>query len=261
MTDHRQEGFKTNPIVLNLLKQPTHEQRSTEWYEQRNKRLTASDAAAALKMNKYSSREELLFKKCGMSKPFIGNEATRWGQKYEDEAIEIYEKFMGKKVHQFGLLNHHTLDCIAGSPDGITDDGIVIEVKCPHKRQIIPGDIPVYYMPQVQVVMECTNLDVCHFIQYKPAVYGNAPIFDIKCIPRDKAWFEKYYPKMREFWDEVLKYREIGIDKHPNYEKWKKRIEPKPPKQKALVSGPIDQFVVKNKVVLGYSDSWDDSYS
>ena len=109
-------SIQTHPIVRELLKQPTHEQRSDEWYKQRNMRLTASDAAAALKMNKYNSREELLFKKCGMSKPFVGNVATRWGQKYEDEAIEIYEKFMGKKVHQFGLLNHPTLDCIAGSP-------------------------------------------------------------------------------------------------------------------------------------------------
>lgn len=272
-----------HPQVVELQKLPTHDQRSQEWYDNRNKRLTASDAASALEINKYSSREELLFKKCGVFIPFEGNVATKHGQKYEDEAIEEYEKLTGEKVNQFGLINHPTIDCIGGSPDGITDTGIVIEVKCPFRRKIIPGVIPEYYMPQVQLVMECTNLDVCHFIQYTPPRYENDPhrTLDVKSIPRDKGWFAKYFPVMRNFWDEVLNYRKIGIDKHPNYDKWVKKVEkhkqkteealknkkadvkgaPPPP----IISGPLDKFVVNKKITISVNKvkpkyDFDDNY-
>lgn len=261
--------------VEDLLKLPTHEQRSAEWYENRNKRLTASDVASALGQNKYSPREELLFKKCGISKPFEGNIATRHGQKYEDEAISEYEKLTGEKVHQFGLINHPNIDCLAGSPDGITSSGIVIEVKCPLNRKIIPGEIPSYYIPQVQVVMECTNLEMCHFIQYKPPRFEGDPnrVLDIKSIPRDKSWFSKYFPVMREFWDEVLHYREVGIDTHKNHEKWVKRVQKCIDKQNekksktkptsVKIDGPLDKFVVSNKITIekkGDEYTFDDDY-
>lgn len=253
--------------VSKLLELPTHEQRSVEWYENRNKRLTASDAASALGINKYSSAEELLFKKCGVCIPFEGNIATLHGQKYEDEAIEQYEKLTGEKVNLFGLLNHPDEDYIGGSPDGITDTGIVIEVKCPFRRKIIPGEIPEYYMPQVQVVMETTNLDMCHFIQYQPPKFLGDPnrVLDIKAIPRDKGWWHKNKPKMKSFWDEVLHYRTIGIEKHPKYDKWKKKVdkhnEKKNQKAKPTLAGPLDSFVVNKKVVVAPKYNFDDDYS
>ena len=135
--------------------------------------------------------------------------------------------------------------------------------------------IPEYYMPQVQLVMECTNLDVCHFIQYTPPRYENDPhrTLDIKSIPRDKGWFAKYFPVMRDFWAEVLNYRKIGIDKHPKYDKWVKKVEKhklkteeaqknkktgveekkSPPK----ISGPLDKFVVNNKITIKVTPKYD----
>ena len=71
----------------------------------------------------------MLKEKLGLKAGFTGNEATAHGQKYEDEAISIYEKQTGKRVLRPGLEYHQTISGIAGSPDGITEDGILVEVK------------------------------------------------------------------------------------------------------------------------------------
>ena len=79
---------------INELKSiPMHEQRSDAWFKQRENKLTSSDAGTVLGLNPYQKPKEVLFKKCGHDpKPFVGNIATRHGQKYEDEAIEKYCK-------------------------------------------------------------------------------------------------------------------------------------------------------------------------
>jgi predicted phage-related endonuclease len=51
--------------------------------------LTASDAATAIGCNPYETPEGLIMKKCGF-KTFDGNAATEHGNKYENEARDIY---------------------------------------------------------------------------------------------------------------------------------------------------------------------------
>ena len=231
--------IEIHPIVQELFKIPKHEQRSKEWFAERHQRLTASDVATAIGMNPYSSRADLIYKKCGGKDVFKGNAATKHGEKWEDTAIRIYCEKYNDKSFEFGLLPHPTIPFLGGSPDGITAKGTVLEVKCPLMRTIIPGVVPAYYLPQVQIVMECTNLDVAHFIQYKPPPNE---VFDVTIVPRDKNWFARYFPVMDFFWREVTHYREIGLEYNPvhikklqvekdkeNKEK-KKNVVARPPK-------------------------------
>ena len=61
----------------------------------------------------------------------------------EPEARKIYEQITGKTVIQFGLLSGSTsFQCLAASVDGITTDGIVVEIKCPYSRERIQGAMP-----------------------------------------------------------------------------------------------------------------------
>ena len=53
-----------NTVIQKLLKIPQFEQRSPEWFAQRENKLTSSDAANVLGTNPYSTYNELLFKKC-----------------------------------------------------------------------------------------------------------------------------------------------------------------------------------------------------
>tara|TARA_B100000427_G_scaffold319393_1_gene317569 strand:+ start:269 stop:1006 length:738 start_codon:yes stop_codon:yes gene_type:complete len=219
--------------IKKLLELPQHEQRSPEWFDQRKDKLTSSDAATALDINPYQKKYELLFKKCGLDlKPFVGNIATRHGQKYEDEAINKYCDIMGMKNYNFGLLCHkdiHENDeypWLAGSPDGIVEEirglssPILLEVKCPFRRKIIPGKIPDYYYPQVQLNLFITQLEYADFIEYRPPAEMN-----IVRIKIDNIWLKNNLPILESFWKEVEYYRKHGIETHPMYQKKKKTIE------------------------------------
>jgi hypothetical protein len=234
-----------------LKKLDKHEQRSPEWFAARKDKLTSSDAATALGINPYQKPVELLFKKCGHGKPFTGNVATLYGQKYEDEAIGQYCKALGKRNHDFGLLdfdavyrpddeysqeNYKTgIPWMAGSTDGVAEDIydkehlILLEVKCPYRRKIKFGKIPDYYFPQVQLNMAILNIEKADFIEYKPAMYGEPMQLNIVRLYRDRDWFDKNVPILDAFWKEVLEWRTKDITTHPLYEKYHK-----PPRKKKL---------------------------
>lgn len=230
---------------LNILKDiKQYEQRSVLWFKQREGKLTSSDAATALGINPYQKPVELLFKKCGAGKPFEGNVATLYGQKYEDEAIGQYSKAMGKINHDFGLLVYDEvprkpcpwypdgIPWMAGSTDGIAEDVrgledlIVLEVKCPYRRKIIYGKCPDYYYPQVQLNMAILDINKADFIEYKPPLYGNPMELNIVRIHRDQEWFNTNVPIMDAFWKDVEYWQTQDITTHPEYEKYHK-----PPKK------------------------------
>ena len=59
------------PQVEKLRLIPQFEQRTPEWYAQRNNAITASDIPTVLNENKYKTSYALLVDKCGGSKPFL----------------------------------------------------------------------------------------------------------------------------------------------------------------------------------------------
>jgi putative phage-type endonuclease len=201
-------------------------QRSAEWLRLRGNMLTASDAATALGTNPYEKPNDLILKKCGHKK-FDGNQATFHGNKYEDEARDIYCARYGEVSHEIGLRAHPLYSWLGGSPDGITESGKLLEIKCPLKREI-KEEVPVYYMPQLQLLMDILNLDQCDFIQYKPSeiTWPRPAEFIVVHVVRDRQWFSDSVPVMKALWDKVLWHREHGCDE----------LLPKPrapPKQKA----------------------------
>ena len=179
-------------------------QRSEAWLKLRGNMLTASDAASAIGVNPYEKPEGFILKKCGYNK-FEGNFATQHGNKYEEEARDIYCEKTGEVCHEIGLHPHPQHSWLGGSPDGLTESGKLIEIKCPLRRKIT-SEVPGYYIPQLQLLMEILNLEECDFIQYKPGDFNwpKPEEFVVVNVKRDREWFEKYLPVMDEFWQRVL---------------------------------------------------------
>ena len=215
------DGASGEPVdvrVQELLKIPQYAQRSPEWYTQRNNAITASDIPTVLGENSYKTPWALLVDKCdGNPKPFTGNEATRWGQHYEDIAIEKYSELYNKKVLSFGLLIHKEFNWLGGSPDGITTDGVLLEVKCPLKRKIIMGEVPHHYLSQVLLNLEICDLELAHFIEFVPGNSDDSFEINVVEVKRDREWFAREMPRMKDFWESILKYRAEGIQTHPKY--------------------------------------------
>jgi putative phage-type endonuclease len=201
-----------NETVRKLLEAEYAPQRSEEWLKLRGNMLTASDAATAIGVNPYEKPKDLILKKCGHKK-FDGNMATQHGNKYEDEARDIYCLKYNEVAHEIGLRPHPEHSWLGGSPDGITESGKLLEIKCPMRRDIKP-EVPVYYMPQLQLLMDILDLEQCDFIQYKPKelTWPGPAEFVVVHVLRDREWFAENLPKMKELWDKVLWHREHGCD-------------------------------------------------
>lgn len=181
------DSVHIDPRVQKLIDLPQTVQRSPEWFLARQTRITASAVSSLLVKdeqtckgyvdaynlhetfefnqkccNPYSSKKQFIMSK--IKNVFTGSVATFWGQRFEQIAMEIYELKYNKKVLEFGLLPHQTLPWLAASPDGITTDGIMLEIKCPFRRKIT-GIPPLYYHQQVQIQLEVGNLDFCDFLE------------------------------------------------------------------------------------------------
>ena len=195
-----------HPKVQELLNSPFADQKSDEWLKLRGTMLTASDVATALGDNPYEKPSSLILKKCGHGVKFMGNDATRHGEKYEPVARDIYCERTGEVAHEFGLVQHPLYPWLGGSPDGITENGILIEIKCPMSRKI-ENKVPKHYLAQLQILMDILGLEVCDFIQYRPDPYE----FVVTRVERDREWFAQKLPIMKAFWDEVLYKREHGL--------------------------------------------------
>lgn len=243
-----------DPRVKFLLSLPQPEQRTPEWFKARENKLTASSIASLCirddntcdpyiqefnlydsfdknfkSCNPYSSKKQYLLDK--INRTFNGNTATYWGQKYEPVATDIYSINNNSSVLEFGLIAHNSIDFLAASPDGITPDGIMLEIKCPFRRKIT-GIPPFYYWIQVQIQLEVCNLDYCDFAEYEFTEFNSlhefiddhtlsTPILEkglflqLEYIPDKPEKREYFYPPKdilnKSF--ELLKWKENTIEK------------------------------------------------
>ena len=210
---HRHGEVRVTKHVFDLIAKDAKEscpQRTDEWFQKREKHLTASAIATACGANPYEKRSTLIKRKTGRDKAFTGNIMTAHGNKYEQEAIEKYERMSGEKVIEFGLLEslNKGEEFIAGSPDGITASGRCIEVKCPFKRKPT-SVVPDHYMYQIQTVMHILRLPVCDFIQYIPETHWVAETFIVTVVPYDTYFWAAKFPLISLVWQEILDIREL----------------------------------------------------
>lgn len=159
--------IKYQKQLKHLMHQPQVEQKTEPWYKMRQNMITASDFAQALGEGKFGSTRQLIQKKCepaNESAASWNNIIMKWGNMFEDVAVSIYESMSEVDVHVFGLLQHPKRSYFGASPDGISDMGIMLEIKCPFKRKIT-GDIPTQYYYQIQGQMEVCGLDECDYFE------------------------------------------------------------------------------------------------
>ena len=182
------EILRKTEIVKQLMAIDYPAQRSEQWFLKRDGAITASDGGCVVNENHYELPYKFILKKLGKA-PFVNNEHCYHGKKYESIATMVYEYRCNVKVEEFGLVIHPKYSFLAASPDGIVGlykadrkhltqyTGRMVEIKCPVTRKIktegnIKGDIcPDYYWVQVQLQLECCNLDECDFWQCEITQY------------------------------------------------------------------------------------------
>ena len=163
---------------------PLIEQKTPEWFKQRETMISASDSGYFLKKCGASKAVESLKIKVGL-KSYCNSSAPplMHGNTYEDVARAIYESRNSVSVTEYGILSSPT-PCVGASPDGIVTKcnkdtyecqskfGRLLEIKNPYSREI-DETIKPEYMVQILQQQYTTQLPICDFVE--------TTIVDSKC--------------------------------------------------------------------------------
>ena len=179
------EKMEKHLKYLQNLPQPT--QKVDEWYILRWNHLTASSIYKAIETSQ-CKQNELILSKCKpldiqKKKGININSPFHHGHKYEPLSLLFYEKIYNTKVGEFGCIKHKEIEHLAASPDGINIKkenpryGRLLEIKNIVNREI--NGIPKkQYWIQMQMQMECTELDECDFLETRFKEYENEEEFE-----------------------------------------------------------------------------------
>lgn len=232
------KSYITN--ILNHLKcvnETLPAQRSTEWYEFRHNLLSASSLWKVFDTD--AMQNQLIYEKC---QPIQTDKYSHvnihsplhWGQKYEPLSIMYYEYMYNTTVSEYGCIQHNKYPFIGASPDGINTKknndryGRMLEIKNVVSR-VIDGIPKKEYWIQMQLQMECCDLDECDFLECKFDTYKDAEEFYADNIEDDICNTSKdgYYKGLIiVFFDNdrpVYEYMPIQIQSKKEIDTWMKK--------------------------------------
>jgi hypothetical protein len=198
-------------------------QRTSEWYLQGKKVLTASEFATLYKSPRAIS--QLVMSKVLPTEPIDAVAKTNrlacmtcemgpfdWGIRFEPIVKHVLSKVpagednggphWGATIVESGRLLHPVDPLLAASPDGLIVDatdkrhvGRLLEIKCPITRTIGEG-VPFEYWCQMQIQMEVTNIHECDYVEMKiDSIQKNETVLSGGAQPDGHIWL---FQKMSE---------------------------------------------------------------
>ena len=152
--------------VYKLNNYPFVKQRSVEWYEIRNSLITASDFGEATGKVKFGTQNSFFRKKVGYEENTFDSSLPplQWGIRYEEVANLFYKKMMKVSVFEYGIMKHPTIEFVGASPDGVSNTGVMLEIKCPYNRKNTQH-IHDQYVLQIQGQLEVCDLEYCDYLE------------------------------------------------------------------------------------------------
>ena len=175
-------------------------QGTSEWLSLRAGKFTGSDFHSLL--GNSETKKKILYKKAIerltntiLDEDNITSKDIERGKEEEKNARLLYEMETNQEVQQIGFAE---LDEWVGcSPDGLTSDNGIIEIKCPKDvifaQQVITDNIKPEYITQMQFNMYVLNKEYCDYVMYN----RDFKLF-IKRIARDNDYIEKIKESIEE---------------------------------------------------------------
>ena len=150
-------------------------QGSKDWLLMRKGRITMSSLASFLIFAK-TEDEKITAARiiCGLEKKIFTEEQQQnmaIGKEYEDLVRQEYSNSVGMKIYETGICIFKENSAFGGSPDGVLENGDLIEIKITNKE--IPthimsdySEIPIWYYWQMQGCMFVMDAPRCHYVSY-----------------------------------------------------------------------------------------------
>lgn len=196
----------------------TAEQLTQEWHDQRKLRITGSRVGAILGLSPWQTRDDVLRAMVreyhGAESEFKGNPATDHGNANEQRAVLAFMRETGLNVEKCGFFPYG--DRMGASPDGLTDDGGVLEIKVPFglrnepKAKFKTLDGQPHYAAQVQMEMLSAGKKHAYFAQYiAPKGDPLSPDYvseqiNVERVELDETWLDRNLDAISHFYDLLL---------------------------------------------------------
>jgi hypothetical protein len=183
---------------------PIVEQRSVEWFNQRNNLLSASSIYKVLGTD--NDINTIVKEKIGIKKPFIQCEATIHGTVFEEVSQKLYELRNNIILKEYGCIPSNNYNYIGASPDGLVHDlhnidmynidfdnlndtlhpsiiidtlslfGKLLEIKNPYSR-VITNKIPNHYDKQMILQEYVCGIPSCDYLEMNYDFYDSIDEF------------------------------------------------------------------------------------
>ena len=233
-----------------------NDQRTNAWHTKRGEMITASEVYKVF--GSEDARREVMMRKLEPAVPSEGTgaiPALLWGTRFEPVAKQIYEERTKCHIIDVSCATHPVHKFLGASPDGLIvpneDDpkryGRLVEFKCPMSRAM-KDEIPVAYVHQMQMQMECTGIDECEYVEFRfkqvnytewerstqtkgcfgvyddgrvvynltehpedcQVIYWILSSIKQDFVPKDPNWLSDHIGQLKSFWDEVVAHRAAG---------------------------------------------------
>lgn len=191
-------------------------QRTPEWHEQRKMRLTGSRIGAILGLSPWQKPDDVLRAMVreyhNYPSEFVSNPAVDHGNNNEQRALLCFMRKTGLQVEECGFFEYG--DRMGASPDGLTSDGGVLEIKVPfglrNGGKFKTLEEQPHYECQVHMEMLATSRKHAYFAQYiapkgDPLDIGYVPEqMEIERIEFDPEWIDSVLPKLDAFYKQLM---------------------------------------------------------
>jgi putative phage-type endonuclease len=172
-----------------------------EYLARKNRIITATDAPYIMGVSPWGTRAKRMeHKVCWTEIPV--NAAMQRGIDLEPYARQASEARFGKSLPSCRIIAEE--GWFGCSPDGLSDDGTLLEIKCPNIRDhelAVAGFVPGYYYPQLQLQMRSCNVREGWYQSHYPGhETENAWVH----VQREEVYCQNMLQKCREFYEEML---------------------------------------------------------
>lgn len=180
------------------------DQGSKEWLDWRKKRITASDASAILRMNRYTNPTTLWDEKMEVISCQPTNHHMERGKLLEPVARELFIEQTGIHVEPL-VIEHDNFFWMGASLDGIDKSRrVIVEIKCPEMHgheAALNNEIKPMYKAQMQHQLYATETEMCFYVTYNE---NHSQKLNILEVSRDEKFIENMIAAELQFYKEFL---------------------------------------------------------
>ena len=177
-------------------------QGTPEWLEFRRQGVFASDSPVIMGVSPWKTILDLYWDKI-KGRETIVTPAMQRGKDLEPEARNLFQSLTGHFVFPDVIIDEKD-PWLGASLDGINDEGIIVEIKTPGKKDhelALSGKIPDKYYPQLQHQMWVCRVTEMYYFSYSPT---SLDTWALVKVYRNDEYLKDWYERVQDFYQNLM---------------------------------------------------------